>query len=156
MDAAVLRDFFLGLRTGVQLRLDLDGTTVRRGHDSYEHRMVDLDDDFTIEADHLVKLCDAVLAGDLRPESLSTIAFGIIASDHFVWDTDSVVGERIGATLYDWSAPEVNFALNRDTVVKFRHRLLTGEITLNRADHEGRRQGRTIRYRSAGTGGDSA
>ena len=156
MKAAVLRDFFLGLRTVEELRSDLEGTTVQRGHASYEHTMADLDAEFTVEPHHLVKLCDAAIAGDISPDVLAAIAFGVIASDYFIWDTDSEIGKRVGVTLYDWSAPEINFALNRETAAKFRHRLLTGENTLGRADHAGRPRPRTIGYRSADPGKDSA
>jgi hypothetical protein len=38
------------------------------------------------------------------------------------------------AHVEDWSTPEINYALNRTTVAKFRHRLLTGEDTFTRAD----------------------
>ena len=135
MNASVLRDFFLGRASAHELQTDLIGTTEQTGHDSFRHHMTDLDDDFTVTRDHLVKLCDAVLAENLDPESLRMIGFGIIASDHFEWSSDSPEGEIVGNTIYDWSSPEVNFALNRATVAKFRHRLLTGENRFTRDDH---------------------
>lgn len=96
--------------------------------------MVDTNVDFSVTTTHLIKLCDAVLAGDIPPEQLEWIGFGLIASDHFNWDTDSVDGERVADTCYDWSSPSTNYILTIKTVGKFRHRLATGENTFNKMD----------------------
>ena len=151
MRASVLRDFFLGRATGSQLAADLVGTTVQTGVDTFQHRMADLDQDFTVEPAHLVRLCDAVLAGELAPERLQEVAFGMIASDHFLWDTDTPEGELVANVLYPWSAPEVNYALTPVTVAKFRHWLVSGENTLGREDTTGRRGRGSVTWRSGGT-----
>lgn len=80
MNARTLRDFFVGRATVEQLADDLVGTTEQVGHDSVRHHMTDLDDDFTVSRDHLVYLCDMVLAGQLDPERLTEIGFGLLAS----------------------------------------------------------------------------
>ena len=134
MRATVLRDFFLEQATAAELAEDMVGTTVQTGFDTFRHRMADLNGDFAVEPAHLVALCDAVLAGELPPERLEEIAFGMIASDHFLWDTDTAAGDLIANVLFDWSAPEIKYALARSTVGKFRQWLLTGTKTLGRAD----------------------
>jgi hypothetical protein len=148
MHASVLRDFFLGKVSGQELAADLAGTTERVGFDSYRHHMTDLEEDFPIESAHLVRLCDAVLAGTVPTEALADVGFGMIASDHFLWDTDSPDGHRVGDTLYDWSSPEINFPLNAQTVAKFRHRLLTGEDRFTREDGRARPKPRRVTWRS--------
>jgi hypothetical protein len=55
----------------------------------------------------------------LTPEALNTIAFALQASDAFEWQ-DEVLGE----VLADWSAPEVNFELNAETLNTHRDWLL--------------------------------
>lgn len=97
--------------------------------------MQDISEDFTVEPSHLVRLCDAVVAGQLPPEVLEPIGFGLIASDHFVWDGDTPEGSRVAEALYDWSSPEINFALTVETARKFRSRLLSGEDQFTRDDH---------------------
>ena len=148
MHAAVLRDFFLGRVSGEELAADLAGTTERVGFDSYRHHMTDLDEDFPVVSAHLVRLCDSVIAGAVPAEALADVGFGMIASDHFLWDTDSPDGNRVGNTLYDWSSPEINFPLNTRTVAKFRHRLLTGEDTFTREDGRARPKPRRVTWRS--------
>jgi hypothetical protein len=148
MHATVLRDFFLGLVTDEQLAADLTGTSERVESNSYRYHMTDLKEDFPVESAYLVRLCDAVLAGTLPAEALADVAFGMIASDHFLWDTDSPDGDRVGNTLFDWSSPEMNFPLNPQTVAKYRHRLLTGEDTFTREDGRGRPQPRRVTWTS--------
>lgn len=148
MHAVVLRDFFLGRVSGEQLAADLAGTSERVGFDSYRHHMTDLEEDFSVEPAHLVRLCDAVLAGTVPAAALADVGFGMIASDHFLWDTDSPDGYRVGDTLYDWSSPEINFPLNAQTVAKFRHRLLTGEDTFTREDGRARPKPRRVSWTS--------
>ena len=134
MNAVVVRDFFIGRATAPQLAEDL--------RDAFEHvssqgrrlHMQDLDKDFELRSEHLVRLCDAVLAGLVPPEGLEAIGFGLIASDFFTWDGDSPDGSRVAETLYDWSSPEINYALTKDTARKFKERLLTGEDTFTQAD----------------------
>ena len=134
MDAAVLRDFFLGQVPAPVLDRDLDDAFVPRSRDSRELRMRDLKEAFSVTSQHLVRLLDAVIAGEVAPGALQAVGFGMIASDHFEWDGDTPDGERVANALYDWSAPEVNYVLSRETAVKFRHRLLTGENLFTRAD----------------------
>src|SRR5262245_32717543 len=134
MNAQILREFFENRVSAGVLDADLRNAFEQTSLDSFQLRMTDVNEDFTVRMEHLVKLCDAVLAGELNPEALRAIGFGMIASDHFDWDGDSADGSAIAETLNDWASPEVNYQLSPATVKKFRHRLLTGEDTFTRAD----------------------
>jgi hypothetical protein len=57
---------------------------------------------------------------ELTPEALNTIGFALQASDAFEWE-DEVISE----VLSDWSAPEVNFELNAETLNMHRDLLLS-------------------------------
>jgi hypothetical protein len=133
--AATLRDFLKGIASVAVLAADLQDAWRWHAPDTRELRMDDLTENFAVEPAHLVRLCDVVIAGELAPDLLEPIGFAAIASDHFTWDGDTEPGARVAETLYDWSCPEVNFALTIETVRKFRHRLLTGENLLTREDH---------------------
>lgn len=91
--------------------------------------------EFEVRAEFLVRLCDDVLAGRIEPWKLQPIAFCLAASDTFWWDGETPNGGRVAEAVFDWSSPEINFALTSTTVARFRHRLLTGEDTFTRADH---------------------
>ena len=133
MHEQTLRDFMTGDATAAELRRDLANAIVQRGHDSYEHPIVPMVDPFDLTPQHLVRLCDAILAGDLPAASLEPIGFCLIASDRFDWQ-DGPAGETLAKTLNDWATPQINYPLNESTVAKFRQRLLTGEDTFTRAD----------------------
>ena len=126
MHESVLRDYFAGKTDASALRADLSGAVVATGPRSSSQRIEDMTTDFALRPEHLIRLCDAVLSGELEPDDLQTIGFCLVASDHFSWDGDVPPGDVIAETVHDWSASEVNYRLTRDTVRKFRERHLTG------------------------------
>jgi hypothetical protein len=139
MKTSVLKQFFDGGCDSAALAKDLEGTTVQTSLDVQRHRMNDdLDAEYEVSPDHLVKVCDAFLAGEITPQMIEEIGFGMIASDHFSWDTDMIPGAYVAETLHDWAAPEVNYRISNETISKFRHYLLTGERTFTCEDMEDR------------------
>ena len=134
IDARVVRDFLLGK---VSARALADAAThayTQTGVDTRRLNWRELNEDFVVSRDHLVRLTDAVVGGDLPAQHLEPLAFGIIADDHFSWDSETPEGNRVGKVLYDWSSPEINYQLTVGTVSKYRHFLLTGEDTFTKAD----------------------
>jgi hypothetical protein len=134
MNAVLVRDFFLGKVTAPQLARNLADAFERVSKQSSRLRMQDLNEDFEVRPEHLVRLCDAVMNGSLPPPTLEAIGFGLIASDFFTWDSNTPEGWRVGQALHDWASPQVNFALTKETASKFRERLISGEDTFTRAD----------------------
>ena len=59
----------------VELARDVSGSTRQSTPTVSITSVEDMDEDFQVTADLGVKLCDAVLAGDLPAESLRTIGF---------------------------------------------------------------------------------
>jgi hypothetical protein len=127
MHDSVLRDYFAGKTDATALRADLSGAVVATGPCSSSQHIEDMHTDFELRPEHLVRLCDTVLSGELEPGNLQPIGFCLVASDHFSWDGDVPPGDIVAETVHDWSAPEVNYQLTIDTVRKFRERLLTGK-----------------------------
>ncbi len=134
MNGNVLRAFLEDRIPVADLLADLAGTRTVLGTDSVRHNMNDTESEFLVTTQHLVKLCDAVLADQLPAGHLEWISFGLIASDNFEWDTDTIDGERVGDTVIDWASPSTNYQLSIDTVRKFRHRLITGENLFDKSD----------------------
>jgi hypothetical protein len=148
MNAIAIIDFLEGRASAKVLNADLRDAWEQNGVSSFTLRMKDLNSDYRVGAAHLVKICDAVLAGDLQAESLEAIGFAMIASRHFQWDTETPEGEIVAETLHDWAAPGVNYRLDLGTIQKFRHRLLTRESTFNDEDIERPKTNRTTMWRS--------
>ena len=76
-----------------------------------------MEKDFVVTADMAVRLCEAVLCGELFPDALHTIGFALMASDRFQWDGDD---EVLASVIADWSCPEVNYPLTLENVQRFR------------------------------------
>ena len=134
MHESLLKEYFDGVVGAVALQKDLVGAVKKTGAISSSQSIVSMVNDFEVRPNHLVKLCDEVLAGNLQPADLEVIGFCLIASDHFCWDGDVPPGDVIAETVHDWSAPEVNYRLTIDTVKKFKQRLLTGENLFTKDD----------------------
>ncbi|HEX7336071.1 MAG TPA: hypothetical protein VF252_02590 [Gemmatimonadales bacterium] len=136
MHAGILKAFFLGQATATELSRDLDVIWEPSGSRSRSRRFVfeDLDEDFEIYPDHLVRVCDAVLAGEIEAPKLEGVGAALFTSDHFTWGEEGAEAERVAQTVSDWVDPEINFDLNLETTQKFRHRLLTGEHLFTPAD----------------------
>jgi hypothetical protein len=126
MREITLKEFFAGNLNAVALSTDLEGSLVTSGIVT-KHPIEDMDETFVVWPEHLTRLCDAVLSGDITPRALQAIGFCVVASDNFEYDTDTPEGDLVGETLMDWSAPDVNYPLTLDNVRKFRERLVTGK-----------------------------
>jgi hypothetical protein len=100
----VLRRYFAAEVPASVLVEDLKGSVSRLDDVVEAVAIEDMQVSSVVSRRHVVMLCDAFLGNAINAESLSTLAFGLIASDHFEWD-DDVVSE----VLSDWSAPEINF-----------------------------------------------
>ena len=125
MREIVLQRFFQGNASDHELAADVAGSLERRGNDVRVHieRMAAK---FHVEASHLIRVCDAVLAETLDPKDLVAIGFALQASDAFVWDGSTEDGERVGETTSDWSAPEINFPLTIENVHGWKSYLTNG------------------------------
>lgn len=125
MHEEVLRRFFLGEASAKELADDLAGSLVERRDVTY-HPIKDMRDDFEVLPEHLIRVCDAVLGGEIGAKYLEAIGFCIVASDHFEYDTDTPEGDLVGETVLDWSEPRVNYPLTIENVRSLRERLVTG------------------------------
>jgi hypothetical protein len=133
MREVTLKEFFAGNLNAAALSADLEGSLVTSGMVT-QHPIEDMDETFVVWPEHLIRLCDAVLRGDIHPQGLQAIGFCVVASDNFEYDTDTPEGDLVGETLMDWSAPDVNYPLTLANVRKFRERLVTGKDPFTIAD----------------------
>lgn len=114
-----LRQYFLGRRSASELSEDISGSVVQIDRVHSTVQIVDMREPFSLTRQHLISLCDAFIKGTLSPDALNTVAFALLASDTFEWD-DDVTSE----VLSDWSAPEINYELNTETINMHRAWLL--------------------------------
>jgi hypothetical protein len=122
---ATLRDFFLGAASTDRLAAEVRDAVEPVSRAARRVHIQDLpgDEQLTVTASMLVRLCDAVLARELPGQALEAIAFAIVVSNHLHWAQDD---ELVGRVLYDWASPEITGELTAGNVRMFRD-WLTGE-----------------------------
>lgn len=140
MHESVLRDYFLGRADAHALQTDLKNS--RRqfwlGRTLVTQVVVvsDLPNDSNartvIQPQYLVRLCDEVLAGNLRPSDLELIAFVLLDFMSFEPSPDATT--IIIAILDCWNTPSANYPLTRRNVRKFRDWVLSGKKALDAED----------------------
>src|SRR5688500_1068211 len=104
MKEIVLRHFFEGHATAVELDADVEGTQLRDGPEGgpyvFRYRVLPMDREYQLRSDHLVKLLDATAKGELRLEHLETVCSWLEgAFDRFLRDVDTPDGERVADAL---------------------------------------------------------
>ena len=135
MRTSVLKAFFEGNCDSSTLVKDVEGAVTQTSLDVFTFRIEDdFSDNFTVDPEHLLKLCDAFLAGDVTAQLIEDIAFGLIASDNFDWDSETERGARVAEVLNNWDSPAINYPITSTSIKKFRRYLLTGENTFARDD----------------------
>jgi hypothetical protein len=125
MREEVLRQFFEGELTAKELAQDVAGSIKKTGSRISTLSIENMDRDLKVTTEMALRLCDAVLSGELPANDLHAIGFALQASERFQWngDEDDVLAE----VLADWSCPEANYPLNLDNVRRFRDWLTRAE-----------------------------
>jgi len=97
MKERILKDYFLNKTSVDLLAIDLKDSQNKTGFDTTTVAVENIGEpgEFEISIDYLIRLCDAAIDGKLTMIDLNTIAFSLITSEYFTWDSDSSDGERI-------------------------------------------------------------
>ena len=118
-----LRKYFEGKINATELKAVIDKMLKDEDFDSR-------DDSFGTEmelnAHHLVKVCDDILAGKMSPDYAAHIGAELTTSDQFIFE-DSALGSRAEDVAFDWDSYDVTYLFNLETIQKFKTRLLTGK-----------------------------
>jgi hypothetical protein len=115
MRESALRGFFSGEIPIDGLKNDLWGSVTQVNSIASSVQIIDMPESFLVSRQHVMMLCDAALSKKLTSEDLTTVAFALMASDHFEWE-DEIISE----VLSDWSSPEVSFPLDESTLTMHR------------------------------------
>ncbi len=101
--------------------------------EDFEDRDSSFGTEMEVTAEHLIKICDDILAGKIPPEYAEHIGAELTTSDQFVFE-DSEEGERAQEAAFDWDEHDEVYRLNLETIRKFKTRLSTGEDLFNDND----------------------
>ena len=125
-----LRKYFEGKIKAADLKRVID--EVLKDED-FEPRDDSFGTEMELDAEHLIKVCDDILSGELTPEYAEHIGAELTTSDQFVFE-DSPSGERAQEAAFDWDSYDVAYRLTNETIQKFKVRLQTGKSLFNDGD----------------------
>jgi hypothetical protein len=115
MREITLKRFFLEDVSAETLAEDVSGSVIHLDQIASSVRIEDMKEQFELQREHVIRLCEAALSKTLPTASLTAVAFALVASDAFWWD-DEVISEVVA----DWSAPEINYPLTEETLAMHR------------------------------------
>jgi len=126
MKDEILRDYFDKLIPVDILYKDVEGSEAKTSYDVISVYIDQIKDgsQYIVTKDHLLKLCNDALSGNLKMSHLTTIAFALVFSDYFAWNSDE--DDVVETVIFDWDNPEINFPINFDNLKKWKTYLETG------------------------------
>ena len=92
---------------------------------------VDLEIEYTVTRNDLLKLCELTLNEKIDLNTLGNIAFKLIGSEFFKWDSNETDGEIISTTIFDWDNPELNYPLTIENIKLWKKYLETGKYRVD-------------------------
>jgi hypothetical protein len=132
MRESLLGAFLEGTADGASLADGLADVIGRRGLVPGQNLTEDLEEPFPVNSAHLVRLCDAHIAGDIDSDDLKAAAQFLRAAQHFTWSNASPDGELVAQILCEWSAPESHYPLTGSNVLRYRTGLVDGKHAFRR------------------------
>ncbi|GET24281.1 hypothetical protein [Prolixibacter sp. NT017] len=132
MKEQTLKDYFDEKVTVDTLATDLKDSQQKTGYDTSSVCVDQIKEEgeYQVTRKHLLKLCNDTIKGHLTPGDLNTVAFALLASEYFTWDSETGNGDIVSTTTYDWDNPDLNFDLTIDNLKLWREYLETGEYKL--------------------------
>ncbi len=107
-----LKQYFENSISAEELNINLLGAAKKTAPNMTGHYIIDMNEKFTVTAEHVEKLCVDVINRKIDPEHLESISFCIIASDNFLIGNKSPVELEMLDILHEWSTPVINYPLN--------------------------------------------
>jgi len=128
----ILKEYLEGNLSAELLETDINGSRKKTGFDTYSIEVICIDDDgdFLITPDHLLKLCQDSIVGNLDPRNLSTISFALNCSEFFYWGVESEDGFKIVEDVLAFWDEDISQKLTIDSLVRCKQFLLNGNPEL--------------------------
>ena len=132
MTEQALQLYFINEITAAELNNDVKGSEQKTSYNVYSVSVVQLkgSNSFNIKVQHLIKLCGDVIAGEITFKNLNIIAYALMFSEYFYWDTDTKNGEMVGKVIDDWDNTDIGHPITIDNLILWKTYLKTGVYNL--------------------------
>jgi hypothetical protein len=114
------------------LNADVEGSEQKTSHDVYAVSVTQINqiDGFNISLKHLIKLCDDIIRGNVSFKNLNIIAYALVMSEYFYWDTDTIDGQITAQVLFDWNNPDIGHPITNANLILWKAYLEKGVYNL--------------------------
>ena len=119
MKEQVLIDYLQNKIAVKDLAADIKESQKRTSHDTTTVYIVELksETEFVVKREHLIRLCNDALDGNLNFEDLNTIAYALFTSEFLNREENDQIMEDV---LFEWDNPEIGFPLTYDNMKKWK------------------------------------
>ncbi len=134
MKEQILKEYFDGQIKAKDLNLDIEGSRIKTGLDTSETYIepVETNEEYEVNVNDIIKLCDDSISGELSEMNLNTIAFALMGSDYFTWDESSKFGKRIANVIFELDNPGICYPINTENLELWKKYLTNGEHKLKK------------------------
>ena len=128
MTESILKEYFKNKISSELLSADLNRSITKMTYDTSQIRVVAMESDskFEVEQNHLNKILNDTLNGNLTFDNLKTIASGLMFSEYFTWDSDTEIGNRIATIIIELDNTEINFPITTENLKLWKEYLESG------------------------------
>ncbi len=118
MTESILKEYFENKISSEFLSTDLNGSIKNLTYDTSEISVVKMESDseFEVKQNHLNKILNDTLNGNLTYKNLKTIASGLMFSEYFTWNSDTEIGNRIATIIQELDNTEIFFPLSTENI----------------------------------------
>lgn len=106
--AAYLSEEIPGVTLRESLR-ELHNVSVLRKGTNFE---CDLKENYPLNLSHLRRICDEFLNEVFGAKDIESLAFFLLGSDHFEWDSKTREGGIVAEVIDDWATPTIAYPIN--------------------------------------------
>ena len=124
MKETTLKHYLDGEVSPLSVRSALDDIKGKPTLSAYSNFVIDLEECHAVGIQDLIKLCDDFLDDTFDETDIKVIAFLMIASDHFCWNSNTFPGRVISDVLHDWYVAETNHPVTRENTAIIKDGLL--------------------------------
>ena len=134
MTESILKEYFEDKINSEFLSADLNGSIKKLTYDTSQISVVAMESDFEfeVEQNHVNKILNDALNGNLTFDNLKTIASGLMFSEYFTWDSDTEIGNRIATIIVELDNTEINFPISTENLKLWKEYLESGIHKLKR------------------------
>tara|TARA_B110000114_G_scaffold158411_1_gene173637 strand:- start:208 stop:615 length:408 start_codon:yes stop_codon:yes gene_type:complete len=128
MTESILKEYFENKISSEFLSADLNGSIKKLTYDTSEISVVKMESDseYEVESQHVNKILNDTLNGNLTFDNLKTIASGLMFSEYFTWDSDTEIGNRIATIIVELDNTEINIPISTENLILWKEYLESG------------------------------